>query len=67
MIDDGDQNVDDHSSIKLDLIIPNKITTNYNYLSRLLVFFYFVTCERRSLTILILMTDHDLARVFRSV
>ena len=32
MIDDGDQNVDDHSSIKLDLIIPNKITTNYNYL-----------------------------------
>ena len=24
MIDDGDQNVDDHSSIKLDIIIPNK-------------------------------------------
>ena len=29
MIDDGDQNVDDVSPIKLDTIIPNKITTNF--------------------------------------
>ena len=27
MIDDGDQNVDDVSPIKLDTIIPNNITT----------------------------------------